>query len=716
MFPDLITPRAFPDFLQRPDYDPLAVIPTPMPPRPRVFTTAIKLAHAVERLAKREPIDLACMNLMIEGCGLSQPAPTAVGAEATPDSIARAALRNAVAFHITTEARHFDRALELLRLFSLSNAWDQWTGFESQTIGQLAGAYDLLAVRTLHTTDNAVIRDMLMAMPGVLDRPGHRRCNNHNVFNIMARLAVGLALEHRPTIHDALYGLERAGQWRYGLIHQLRHDLLSDGMQWEGSMSYHMLVMAGLCESITMLENIGVDLWRRGLPSAMQDEGHDEHRGWGPKGEKCIRAGVDAFIYQAMSNGDYCNIHDQILGNIRGAGVWWPIFMKAYEMYGDGRYAAILHRMNRDYPAAAGDVRPVWFRQANGDLEWIRLETRSLPPGNFSYADDAKISLVGRHENGCSLFPVHGSAVLRGEPGNAESLSAYFYFGPHWAGHRSPCALHLDMVFNNTRITHAPHLFKDGYAGPMHHSWHRATIAHNTVTVDERPMFPFDFETGSLWETDYWRSRVSDSELRFFSPGKEFKAVRVCNDNVYEGSLLDRTIVATPTMLIDVFRVSSAAEHQFDWALHLHGSIARPSNAAPIVLGNQRGYRHLSDAWQHPQRTGRLTMPLNLAGVDATGHVFLPTQGSPSIIVANDPPPDGLTPIGDTHAPEPRQALIVRNQTRACVFVSAWQFGASAAAPTLVSSDARGDVVLDIPEAGSARRWHFYGEGGVERK
>ena len=711
MFPDLITPRAFPDLLQRPDYDPFNVIPSPLPARPRVFTTATKLARAAARVAAGEPIDVACMKLLIENCGLSAPLPAENDVAAASGTIAQQAMRNAIAFHLTSNDTHFDRARELLTLFSRSNAWEKWSGHEAQTILALASAYDLLAVRGLPTADNAVIRDMLMAMPAVLDRMSHRRCNNHNVFNIMGRLAVGLALEHRPTIHDALYGLERGGHWRYGLIHQLRHDLLADGMQWEGSMSYHMLVMAGLCESLTILENNGVDLWHRGLPNSMQDEGHDEHRGWGPRGEKHIRGGVDAFIYQAFPNGDYSNIHDQILGNIRGAWVWWPIFIKAYELYGDARYAAVLQRMEKDHLPGPGEVRPLWLRGGQGDVDWIRLETRSVPPGSFSYADDAKISLTGRHENGCSLFPAHGSAVLRAEPEKADSLGAYLYFGPHWAGHRSPCALHLDVVVNSTRVTHAPHLSKGNYGDPMHLTWNRSTIAHNTVTVDERPMFPFDFETESLWETDYWRSRISDSAAPFFSP--EFKSVRVSNENVYDGSVLDRTVLITPTMLIDVFRVSGEAERQYDWAFHLHGTIARPSDAVAVSLGNQRGYRHLSDAWEHPQRSGCFTTPLTIPGVNGVGHVFLPTQGWPRLVFANDPVVDDLTPIGDRKKPAPRVAMLVRNKVRACVFVSVWSFG-EAMTPTLIAGDALGDVALETRVGTVTTRWLFAADGGLE--
>src|SRR5690606_31996555 len=129
------------------------------------------------------------------------------------------------------------------------------------------------------------------------------------------------ALGHRQFIHDVLYGCNCSGQWRYGLIHTLRHDFLADGTQWEGAPGYHMLVLGLVCECFNIMEHLGVDLWQRAWPSLMQDDGFDEHRGWGPKGDRPLRAAIDAMLYQMFSNGDYSLLHDQVLGNLRGTWV-----------------------------------------------------------------------------------------------------------------------------------------------------------------------------------------------------------------------------------------------------------------------------------------------------------------------------------------------------------------------------------------------------------
>jgi len=72
-------------------------------------------------------------------------------------------------------------------------------------------------------------------------------------------------------------------------------------------------------------------------------------------------------------------------------------------------------------------------------------------------------------------------------------------------------------------------------------------------------MFPYDFETASIWEADNWRERPSDGVLELFQPERAFKAVRASNTAVYPGVRLDRTVVVTPRYVLDVFRVSPSA-------------------------------------------------------------------------------------------------------------------------------------------------------------
>ena len=153
-----------------------------------------------------------------------------------------------------------------------------------------------------------------------------------------------------------------------------------------------------------------------------------------------------------------------------------------------------------------------------GEFDFVRLHQPEIAAGSFSLAENCPISLEGMHQNHCTLFPTTGAGVLRHGPG-ATDPAAHFCWGPHSAGHQSPAALHVDLHALGQRVTNAPDIGV-GYDDPMHLTWVRTTIAHNTVTVDETPMFPYDREEDSIWRTDSPRDHVSDSVLEFFQPGR----------------------------------------------------------------------------------------------------------------------------------------------------------------------------------------------------
>ena len=715
LYPDPILPRAHPDLLQKVDYDPFGVMPKRLAHRPRVWFTREQLLRARHRLQAGDPMDVACVAEIESRSGVGVPVPELPSVQRPTEELARLArqaLRLAVLHALKADARYRVEAIAKLRFVAAHFSSQQWSGYETGVFTDLAGAYDLLADEGLDAGDDESVRAALRSIPRFLVKCGHSRCNNHNAFNMLSRLAVGVALGDRQHIHDALYGLEGGVQWRYGVIHLLRHDFLADGMQWEGSMSYHMLVVSAVCQIGTVLENVGVDIFRRPWPSTRQDEGFDEHRDYGPRGDKRVQSMFDAFFYQAFPNGDYSNLHDQILGNIRGAWVWWAMINKAWETYREPRYAWLLNRMHRLYPAPAGDPRPVWLRAAQNEFDFIRFESREIPEGRFSFDDDASFALTGSHAGACSYFPVHGSVMLRSEPVTESSSAAYLYFGPHSAGHRSPGTLHLDIHAHGKRVTHAPHLFRDGYGDLKHLTWVRTTIAHNTVAVDEASMFPYDFETESLWEYDRWRDTISESRVEALQTGREFKAVRVANDDVYAAVKLDRTVILTSGCLIDVYRVTSDTQRRYDWAMHVHGDYPRVAGATPTALGDRRGYRHLSDAWTHPATRGAVRLPVNFSGFAGEATLHLDDAAGARLIVAKDPPPDERTPIGDYSKPEPRAAWIVRARAKSALFVSVWSFSGPIES-ALECGAADTDVVIATRASDTAARWRVPRSGAV---
>ncbi len=287
MYSDPITPRAFPEILSSIDYDPFKVMPVRFPPAPRVFTTSAQIQRAIKRIKDGIPADVEGQRQLIASCRLDEPIPPYEDKGGPPDwggpllPWLNLALRNALAYSLTGNKQHRQRAVEAMRLAADgASKVTKWTGHEHNEAIAAARAYDLLASDGLEPDDDNAFRNMLWLFHYGLDFLDHRSCNNHNVMNATGRLAIAVALGHRQWIHDSFYGYMSQSRWRYGLIHTMRHDFLADGMQWEGTIGYHQLVLGLVCECFKMMEHCGVSLWHREWTQTMKDEGFDEHRGW----------------------------------------------------------------------------------------------------------------------------------------------------------------------------------------------------------------------------------------------------------------------------------------------------------------------------------------------------------------------------------------------------------------------------------------------------
>ena len=712
MYTDLITPKSYPDRLQEVSYDFFGLMPATLPAHPRVLATAAEIARAKERIT-RVPWAKAALALLLEHCaGVGEiPDELPVPADGTlSNSVLYYIERHALAFLLTGGEKFREVAVANMR--KLARAYPQWTITggggratgnslgESHYTHHLGRAFDLLAAGGLEADDDAAFRALLTTAYEVSDLPSQSTCSNHNTWRLCGRLAVSSALGDLQGIHDALYGFAREGVWRYGLIHQLRHDIFPDGLHWERTLGYHYYTLMGLTEMADMLMHLGVDIWHVELPMQRQDDGEDLHRVYATKGEKSLKVAYDAPFYMAYPNADTPLLHDSGLLNLRGAAIWGPVYDLAYEAYGDEKYAWLLNRIEREVTDREHPELPMSLQTTMGDLDFVRLADESYPEGRFSHVPDAHFAPLARHEGGCTLFPCYGGAVLRADPADEAAPSAYLFFGPHSAGHQSPAALHLGVHAGGADVATGPEV--GGYEDPDYLTWMRTTIAQNTVTVDEAPMFPYDFPTESIWECDHWRDRVSDGELLLFQPGDAFHAMRAANENVYPGVRLDRTVVLTRGYLLDAYRVTGDVEHRYDWAMHCQGIRQHlPADAfQPLDLGANRGYNHL--------REGYTLAPADHFAFDWTlnGHpvnLRLLTPPETTLTIACDPDHYNRG-YGAGFDMGPRTALIARTNGKDALFLALWLFQpADQLNVKLLQGDARSDLAVEVQNA----IWHL---------
>jgi hypothetical protein len=130
---------------------------------------------------------------------------------------------------------------------------------------------------------------------------------------------------------------------------------------------------------------------------------------------------------------------------------------------------------------------------------------------------------------------------------------------------------------------------------PENKSWAKQTIAHNTVVVDQT----------SNYKGEVDKAQRSHPELIFFSADKNLQVVAAKEVTAYTGVAMTRTVALVPLkelekpLLIDVFKIRSDKEHQYDLPFWYQGQItntpfviqANKSRLEP--LGNDYGYQHL---------------------------------------------------------------------------------------------------------------------------
>lgn len=174
-----------------------------------------------------------------------------------------------------------------------------------------------------------------------------------------------------------------------------------------------------------------------------------------------------------------------------------------------------------------------------------------------------------------AVFPDAGYATLRAPSGD---LTEIIKFGPHGGGHG-----HFDKL-NEVIYARGGMMSVDPgthfYGIPIHQSWDKMTVAHNTVSIDEAPQKP---ATGKLIS---WQA------------GPEFTAVTADAGPVYDNVELQRTSVVTSDYVLEITRAKSTDNkaHNFDWNYHNYGVQKTEGSFSPYAGFPQKaGYENLTE-------------------------------------------------------------------------------------------------------------------------
>ncbi len=126
-------------------------------------------------------------------------------------------------------------------------------------------------------------------------------------------------------------------------------------------------------------------------------------------------------------------------------------------------------------------------------------------------------------------------------------------------------------------------------------TWAKATIAHNTVTVDKTNQYKGEWE----------ESEKTAPSLVYFDANKKYQVVSAEENNAYPDVKMLRTAIlfqpegAESPLLLDVFKLRSANEHLYELPFWYNGHLTninfkyKNNNTQLNVLGKTDGYQHI---------------------------------------------------------------------------------------------------------------------------
>ncbi len=204
-----------------------------------------------------------------------------------------------------------------------------------------------------------------------------------------------------------------------------------------------------------------------------------------------------------------------------------------------------------------------------------------------------------------------GVSILRHRDEKDDDTMALIWFGQHGSDHQYHSALdhgHYDglhlSVFNRGhevlhdygfgRWVNVEPKFGGRYI-PENKTYCKQTVAHNTVTVDQKTQNNFDT---ALAESKFGQKHF------FVADDQSLQGMSGTISDYYTGVDMQRSIILADLpefekpLVIDVYRIKSDAEHEYDLPVHHSGQIIRTDFDYQIEstlkpLGEDNGYQHL---------------------------------------------------------------------------------------------------------------------------
>ncbi|MFZ6028751.1 MAG: heparinase II/III domain-containing protein [Chloroflexota bacterium] len=305
-----------------------------------------------------------------------------------------------------------------------------------------------------------------------------------------------------------------------GFAFQMQASVSADGFWYEGSWGYHVFALQAHRYLAEMAARSGIDLY----------------------GSAKLHKMFTAPLQFAMPDLSLPPFNDS--GSINLAN-YRDLYESAYQRYGETWLAAPLLTRSRGREAL------LWGAQ-------------HLPS-------------AAAFETPSMLFLESGYAVLRNNEGEYPFYLA-LDFGPHGGGHGHYDKLGFVSFGRNGMFGIDPGT--QSYAAPTHDTWDKATIAHNTMAVDENV-----------------QAEAAGSLQQFLGlPGLSVASAEA--GEAYPTARLERTLVVSRdyTLAHDRAQATDGQIHAIDWIYHNPGTLTTGLPLAAYAgFPTQNGYQHLED-------------------------------------------------------------------------------------------------------------------------
>ncbi|MBN2449266.1 MAG: alginate lyase family protein [Lentisphaeria bacterium] len=368
---------------------------------------------------------------------------------------------------------------------------------------------------TLSAEDRRRAEDGLFRPAAEVIRQHRMGIHNIQCWKNSAVGLVGLLLGDAALVADAVSS-------PHGFRRQVAQGITADGQWYEGAWGYHFYTVMAMVPLLEAGERCGLGLY------GFEGEG------------RCARQLFEGPLDLAMPNLHLPAFNDSGTVNVRGQARWYEC---ALGRYGTPRFAEPIGGERRGLEAllAGPDALP------------------ELPPD----------SRAGRN------VTASGYAILEHGSG-ADAAWLCLKYGPHGGGHGHHDKLNLVAYRNGVLFGIDPGTA--AYGVPIQKEWFRATLAHNTLTVDEAN-----------------QAAAEGTCLAFGSAADAALSAVVAEAGPICERVVFRRAVALhgEDLILILDLVQAESEHTFDLAWHNAGTWVRPPSGTPAEVPAKPGYMHL---------------------------------------------------------------------------------------------------------------------------